>query len=60
MSYIEDIANTELDNLLEHIELGELNIVHSHINRQDMSEELLDIIVAPKDDTHSRLGMAHP
>ena len=59
MSEMEYIANTEFDEQLEHIDLGELNIIKSSTDRQDMSKELLGIIVAPSDDMLSRSGMAH-
>ena len=41
-SEIKHIADTEFDELhvLEHVDLGELDIVESRTDRQDMSEEL--------------------
>ena len=50
MSKIEDIADTEFDELLQQVHLGELNVVNSRINeRLDMSEELLGVVSAPAD-----------
>ena len=60
MYEIKDIAETKFDKLLEHIDLGELDIVESRTNERAMSEELLGIISAPADDTLSMLRMAHP
>ena len=52
MSEIEVIiANMEFDDLLQH-DLGELD-------RQSLSEKLLDVISAPAGDTLSMPGMAH-
>ena len=45
MFEIEDIADMEFDELLEHIDLGELDIVELCTIRQDMSEELLDVVL---------------
>ena len=48
MSKIEDIADTEFNELLEQVDLGELDVVESHIDEwQDMSEKLLGIVLAP-------------
>ena len=60
MSEIEDIADTEFDELLEHVDLGELDVVESRTDWQDMSEEPLDVVLVPVDDTLSRSAMAHP
>ena len=54
MFEIKDIAGTELDELLEHVGLGKLNLVESRTNGLDISEELLlGVILAPADDTLS-------
>ena len=53
MSEIKDVADTKFDELLEHIALGELDIVESRANGHDVSEELLGIGSAPADDTPS-------
>ena len=37
----------------------DLNVVESCTNRQDVSEELLAVVLAPADDTVSRFGMVH-
>ena len=59
MSEIEDIVGTELNELLQQVHLGEVDVVDSRINeRLDMSEELLGFISAPVDDILSTLGMA--
>ena len=48
MSAIEDIADTEFDELLQQVHLGELDIVDSRLNeRQDTSEELLVVVSDP-------------
>ena len=44
MSKIEDITATKFDKILEHVDLGKLDIVESHTDGQDMSEELLGIV----------------
>ena len=52
MSEMEDITNTEFDELLQQVYLGELKVVDSHIKeRLDMSKELLGVISHPVDDT---------
>ena len=56
MSEIKDIADTEFYELLEHVNLGELDLVEPHTDRQDMLEELLDFVLVPADDTAS----SHP
>ena len=53
MSEIEDIADTKFDELLEHVDLGELDLVALRTDSQDMSEELLDVVLVPADDTLS-------
>ena len=58
MSEIKDIADTEFDKLS--LDLGELDIVESCTNGQDMLEELLGIVLAPANDMLSRTGMEHP
>ena len=51
MSELEDIADTEFDEVLELVQLGERDIVDSHIDEQlDMSVELLPVFWAPVDD----------
>ena len=68
MSEIEDIADMELNDLLEqvdlggldYIDLGELDVVESRTDGQDMSEELLGVVLAPADVTLSTLGMVPP
>ena len=58
ISEIENIPNTEFDELLQQVHLGKLGVVDLHINeRLDMSEELLSVISNPADDTLSTLGM---
>ena len=42
MFEIENIADTEVDELLEHVDLGELEVVELRTDSQDMSEKLLD------------------
>ena len=54
MSEMEDITDKELDKYF-----GKLNIVDSSKDRQDMSEEPLNVFLVPADDTLSKLGMAH-
>ena len=54
MSEIKDIADTEFDELLQQVHLGEVNVVDLRINeRLDMSEELLGVVSDPVDDTLS-------
>ena len=61
MSEIEDLADTEFHKLLEPVQLGESDVVNSHINeRQDRSEELLGVISAPADDTLQGRWRWHP
>ena len=60
MSAIEDIADTESDELFQHIDLGKLDVVESHTNGQDLSKELLGIVLAPTNDTLSTYGMVDP
>ena len=58
MSEIKDITDTEFDKLLEQVQLGECDVVDLCINeRQDMSEELLVIVLAPANDTLSTSGV---
>ena len=62
MSEIEDsgIAVWQLDEPLEHVLFGKLNVVDSCIGeRQDTLEELFGVISAPVDDAGSTLGW-HP
>ena len=47
MSEIEDTADTEFDTLLENIDLGELDVVESCPDGQDMSKELLGVVSTP-------------
>ena len=49
MSEIEDIENMEFEKLLEHVDLGALNLVEVCIDKQDMSEDLLGIVSALAD-----------
>ena len=57
MSEIEDITDTEFEELLQQVHLGELDVVDSRINeRLDTSEELLGIVSDPADDTLSTSG----
>ena len=58
MSEIEDIADTEFDELLEHVDLGKLDVVYSRTDKQDVLEELLGVVLVPSDDTLSRSAMA--
>ena len=52
MSKIEHITDTEFHKLSKLVQWGESNVVNSHIDeRQDRSEELLGVILAPADDT---------
>ena len=51
MPEIKDIADTKFNELLEHIDLGELDVVETHTDGQDMSKELLGVVSAPADDT---------
>ena len=60
MSEIEDIADLEFDELSEHVDLRELNVVESRTDWQDMSEEPLDVVLVSVDYTLSRSAMAHP
>ena len=55
MSEIKDITDTEFNDLLEQVDLGELNIVKL---QWDMLEELLGVVSASADSTLSTLGMA--
>ena len=44
MFEIEDIANKKFNELLEHVELGEFDVVESHTDeQQDMSKKLLGV-----------------
>ena len=47
-------ADKEFNELLEH-NLGDLDVVKSRTDGQDMSEELLGVVLAPADDTLSTL-----
>ena len=48
---IEDIADTELGELMQQVQ-GELDVVDSRKHeRLDMSEELLGVVLDPADDT---------
>ena len=52
MSDSEDITGTEFDEQLQHVHLGELDVVDLRINELlDMSEELMGVISARADDT---------
>ena len=52
MTVIKDITGTELDKVLELLDFGKLDVVESCIDEpQDMSEELLCIVLAQADDT---------
>ena len=54
MSEIGNIADTNLDKLLEKVHLGKLDIVDLHTDeQQDVSEELLGVLSTPADDTSS-------
>ena len=58
MFKIEDIAGTEFNELLQQMHLGELNVVDLRIiERLDILEELLGVVLAPVDDTLSTSGM---
>ena len=59
MSEIKDIADMECDQLLEHIDLGKLDIIEFRMDGQDMLENLLGVIVTPTDDALSISGMAY-
>ena len=51
MSEIEDVMDTEFDQLLQQVYLTELDVVDSQINeRLNMSKELLGIVSDPADD----------
>ena len=60
MSEIEDNADIEFDKLSEQVDLGKLDvhniIILSGIDEQEVSEELLGVVLAPADDTLSTLG----
>ena len=53
MSEIEDIADMEFDELLQHVGSGELDVIESRTDGQDLSEEVLGVVLAPTDDTLS-------
>ena len=53
MFEIENIADTEVDELLEHVDLGELEVVVLRTDSQDTSEKLLEYVLVPADDTLS-------
>ena len=58
MSEIEGITGTDLEELLQQVHLGELDVFDSHINeRLDTLEELLGIVSAVANDTLSTSGM---
>ena len=47
---IEDIADTEFDELLQQVHVSELDVVDSHINKQlEMLQELLCAVLDPAD-----------
>ena len=50
MSEIEDIADTEFNKLVEHVDLGELDVSEPRTHGWDMSEDLLDVVLGPVDD----------
>ena len=53
MSKIKDIADTEFDELLEQVDLGELNVVESHVDEwQVLWQELLGVVSAPVVNMH--------
>ena len=59
MSEIEDIADTEFDEVLQQVQLDECDVVNSCKDEQlDMLEELLAVVSAPADNTLHTLGMA--
>ena len=58
MSEIENIAYTELDERLQQVHLGKLDVIDSRINeRLDMSVEPMGIVLDPTNDTLSTSGM---
>ena len=58
MFKIEDIAGTEFIELLQQMHLGKLDVVDlCIIERLDILEELLGVVLAPVDDTLSTSGM---
>ena len=59
MSEMEDIADMEFDNLFQHVDLGELDDSRA-AHGQDLSEELLGVILAPADDTAKYIGDGTP
>ena len=59
MSDIKDMADMEFDEVLEQVVVGETDVFKLRINeQQDMSKELLGIVLAPVVGTLSTLGMA--
>ena len=58
MSEIDDIADMKLNELLQQVDWGDLDIVESRIDqRQDMSKKQLGVALAPVGDTLSTSGM---
>ena len=53
MSEIENFAYTGFDELVEHVDLGEPDVVEFCTDSQDMLEELLNVVLVPVDDTLS-------
>ena len=52
------ISNMELHELLEYVDLGELDVVELRTYRQDMSEELLGVVLAPDGDTSTLIRLS--
>ena len=59
MSEIKENTDMEFNELLEHVNWGELDVVDSSTDGQDMLEELLGVTLAPVDDTLTLSGMVH-
>ena len=58
MSEIEVITDTEFDEVLQQVHLGELDVVDLRITEWlDVSKELLGVVLDPADDTLSTSGM---
>ena len=59
MSESEGIATMEVDELLEDVDLGKLDILQSHTNVQELLKELYGVVLVPADYTLSMSGMAY-
>ena len=59
MSESEGIATTEVDKVLEDVDLGKLDTLQSHTNVQELLKKLYGVVLVPADYTLSMSGMAY-